>query len=181
MNEQQVYRRLVRRSVHRSRSTLVVVVLALLSLAAVFIGIESVLAALGLQPLVLAPDDALLVESIWLSLIALPGLVLVVLAILPARRPRHELPDERMAVVVDDSVLAGAVKHAVLTVARVPADRVSSSISSRRSDTRVVPTSGSPLDRAALESAARELVSTLAPKPPVAIALRVTETGVVGS
>ena len=181
MNDTSLQRRIVRRSLHRSRSVLASIVLALLALAAVFVGIESVLAALRLPPLVISPDAALATESIWLALIALPGLVLVVLAVLPARRPRHELPDTRMAVVVDDGVLAGAVKHAVLRSARVPADRVRSSVSTRRSETSVTPTSGSPLDRAELESAATALVDSLAPRPAVRVRLRVSEQGVVGS
>jgi hypothetical protein len=181
VNEQQIYRRVTRRSLYRSRSSLSVLVLALLAVAAVFVGIESVLAALGMAPLLISPESALAVSSLLLGLIAVPGLVLVVLAIVPSRRPRHELPDTRMAVVVDDGVLAGAVKHAVLRVARVPSDRVTSSISRRSSSTRVVPTSGTPLDHAALDGSANGIIESLAPRPPVRVSVTVSENGVVGS
>jgi hypothetical protein len=181
VNEQKLHRRMVRRSRYRSRSLLAIVVLTLVALVAIYVGIECVLAALAMPALLVTPGAALDASSIWLALIAVPGLLLIVLALVPGRRPRHELPDERMVVVVDDGVLAGAVKHAVLTTARVPADRVSSTVAFRRSSTRVVPTSGSPLDTAVLTASAQRLVESLAPKPSLKVDLRVSESGVVGS
>lgn len=181
MTEVTLYRRLIRRSRHRSRSLAVIVVLIVLAIVAAYVGTESVLAAIDRPPLLISPAAALAVVSPWLALAAIPGVILLVIALAPGRRGRHELPDERMAVLVDDGVLAGALKHAVIRTAGVPAGRVSSMMSNRRSDVRVVPTSGEPLDEAAITAAAEAVVEALQPKPSVRVALRVAPTGVIGS
>lgn len=188
MTEQQLYRRLVRRSRHRSRSGTVVVALVLLALVAVYAGIESVLAALGKPALLVSPVDAIdAIENpeMWVlvgaAVAAVIGLVLIVVALTPGTRSRHELLDDRMAVVIDDDVLAGAISHATNREARVPADRISTSVGRRRGIVWVTPTSGVPLDSALLTTTAEKLVAVLDPRPALAVAVSVNERGVVGS
>lgn len=188
MTEQQLYRRLVRRTIFRSRSAAVILALAVIALAAVYVGIESVLGALELRALLVSPADFVDAVNAPTTLTlasaagaAVLGLILVLVAIIPSRRGRHELPNDRMAVVVDDSVLAGAIGAAVIREAGVPASRVGTVVSRTRGEVRVTPTSGSPLDHSALETSAHALVATLAPKPDLRVAVTVASGGVVGS
>jgi hypothetical protein len=188
MNEQRLYRRLVRRTAHRSRSLAVIVALVASAILVAYAGVELVLAALGQPALLLSPKDAIeKVEhpgTIALAAAAVAlvlGVILLIIAFASGRRARHELPDERMAVVIDDQVLAGAISKVARTEARVPDQRVSTSVSRRRAIVRVTPTSGQPLDRAALTTVAETVVSSLNPSPHVRIAVAIAEKGVVGS
>lgn len=188
MNEQQLYRRLVRRSQHRSRSLAVIVALVLSAVILAYAGVELVLCAVGAPALLLSPSDAVRQldhpGTVTLSVAAVAlvlGVLLLVLALAPAARARHELPHERMAVVIDDQVLAGAISTVTRARAAVPGDRVSTSVARRRSTTRVTPTSGLPLDRGALAAAAEDVVARLDPRPPVRVNVTVAERGVVGS
>jgi hypothetical protein len=188
MNEQQLYRRLVRRSRHRSRSFAVVVALAVTAILVAYAGVELVVAALGFPALLLSPADAIdqvehpgaIVLGVGAVALVL-GVILLVIAFSSGHRARHELPDERMAVVIDDQVLAGAISKVARVEAKVPNERVSTAISRRRGIVRVIPTSGQPLDAAALATVSEGVVSSLEPHPPVRITVAVAEHGVVGS
>jgi len=188
MTEQQLYRRLVRRSRHRSRSGTVVVALVVLAIVAIYAGIESVLAATGMPALLVSPVDAIdAIENpgtpvlIGAAVAAVLGIVLLVVALSPGTRSRHELLDDRMAVVIDDDVLAGAISHATNREARVPAERISTVVARRRGVVRITPTSGVPLNTASLTTAAEQLVAALDPRPALAVSVSVNERGVVGS
>jgi hypothetical protein len=188
MNEQQLYRRLVRRSRHRSRSLAVVVALVVTAILVAYAGVELVVAALGYSPLLLSPANAIAqVEkpgAVMLGVAAVAlvlGVVLLLIALTSGHRARHELPDERMAVVIDDQVLAGAISKVARSEAKVPNERVSTAVSRRRGIVRVIPTSGQPLDAGALTAAAEGVVSSLEPRPPVRITVAIAEHGVVGS
>jgi hypothetical protein len=188
VNEHKLYKRLVRRSSHTSRSFAVSLALILLILGAAYIGTECVLSALGYQPLLVSPDAA--IESIdsptqWLligaSVGAVLGLIFLILAFAPGRLSRHAVPDERMAVLIDDGVLAGAIAHVTERDARLAAGRVSATVSAKAGRVRVVPTSGILLDTASLTSSATEFVSTLDPHPRLRVSVDVAPSGVVGS
>ena len=188
MTEQRLYRRIVRRSTFRSRSTAVIVTLTAVAVAAAYAGVESVLAALDLPPLLVAPADVITFldkpEAFALGIAAAAavlGVVLIIAAVAPGRRGRHELPNGRMAVLVDDGVLAGAIGAAVTREAGLPASRVASLVSRSRSVVRVTPTSGSPLDHSALEGSARTLVGSLDPRPALRATVEIAPGGVVGS
>ena len=182
MTETQLYRRLVRRSTYRSRSAAVIITLALVALAAVYAGIEVVLAALDLPALLVTPAEALGLLTVPVAVgLALVGLIVLLVALTPGRRSRHELPNDRMAIVIDDGILAGALGRAVTREAALPATRVSTVISRRRGTVRVTPTSGVPLDQAALATAAQTLVTTLDPRPALRVGVDVASGGVVGS
>jgi hypothetical protein len=188
MTEQALYRRLARRSLHRSRSAAVVVALVVLSLVAVYVGIEATLAALGRGPLLISPADAVAaLESpttivlAGAAVVAILGIVFVLLALLPGSRGRHEVPNERLAVVVDDSVLAGAIGGVAQRASGVAPSRVVTSVSKRRGAVTITPTSGVPLDSAALSATAQDFVHTLQPRPAVKVGVTVAANGVVGA
>ena len=188
MNELSIARRLARRALHRSRSASVIVVLALVALTAAWVATESVLAALDLAPLLVAPSavvDLLAADEpvVLYSAIAaaMLGLVLLAVALAPARRRRHVLAHDRMVVVVDDDVLAGAIGRAGRVTAAVPASRVRTSVSTRRATISVVPTSGLRVDSEAVKSSAAALIERLDARPALRVEVAVAPSGVVGS
>lgn len=152
-----------RRMIHRSRSVAVVATLSVVALVAAWAGTESVLRALGMPPLVAAPET--LVDVVqgtpWIAALtalglALVGLVLVVLALSPGRRGRRVLSDERALVVVDDTVLAGALSRSAASAARVPAGQVSTSLGRRTAHVSVAPLSGFPVAGDSITAAVEE-------------------------
>jgi len=182
------YRRIVRRSQHRSRSTAVVVVLVVLVGALALVGTESVLAALDRAPLLVSPADVLQFvdnpDAIGIavaSALGVLGIVLLAIAFSPGRRARHELPDDRMAVVIDDGVLAGAMVRAAVRESRLPASRVTAVVSRRRGTVTVVPTSGSLVDSPSVSRAVENAVAALDPQPQIRSTVTVSDRGVVGS
>ncbi|SBN61783.1 hypothetical protein GA0004736_0674 [Curtobacterium sp. 9128] len=167
-----VERRIRRRSVHRSRSTAVSVALVVLVLVAAWIGTESVLRAVGAAPLLadpqtvvdtaLRPDAAFvtIAEVIAVVLVVL-GVVLVVLALKPGRQHRSPVPHDRGAVVIDTRIIAATAANAAGSAAGVPEGNTSASSRGNRTDVRVVPVSGVPVDEAAVRAAVTERLSQL--------------------
>lgn len=188
MNEQNIQRRLVRRERFRSRSRASIVALSLVALGLAYVGVECALAALSHGPLLVAPeqliagiDDPSTYVVVGAGVAVLFGLVLVVLAVSPGRRARHALPHDRMGIVVDDDVLAGSLGRAARGAASVAAGRVRTTVSARRATIAVTPSSGFPVDRAAVETASREVAASLAPVPRITVGVAVSASGVVGS
>lgn len=188
MSDTSVYRRTLRRELHRSRSLSASLALGVVAVGLAYAGTESVLAALELDPWLISPEQALeAVNTPSPMLIAgataavVFGVVLLVLAVTPGRRSRHSLPHDRLAIVVDDDVLAGALGSAARAAASVPDGRVHTTISARRANVSVIPSSGHPLDRTSIETAVLDLTSTLAPSPRIRPDVSIATAGVVGS
>lgn len=161
------YRRIRRRETHASRSTSAVVVAVVLVLALAYLVTEIVLAAAAQQPLLVAPaqmvaDAAGLasVQVAWLVtagvVLAVLGLVLLVLGLGSARRPRHVLPEDRAVVVVDNEVIASALVRTAADTDDIDPDRAVGSVSHRTATVRITPTSGVRVDRDAISAALDE-------------------------
>ncbi|MGN8049058.1 DUF6286 domain-containing protein [Curtobacterium sp. 22159] len=166
MSNGSVERRIRRRSVHRSRSTAVAVSLVVLALVAAWIGTESVLRALGRPPLLADPQTAVdaalrpdaasitVAEVVAVVLVVL-GVVLVVLALKPGRQHRSVVEHDRGAVIVDTRIVASTAANAAGRAAGVPEGNASATARGRRTDVRVVPVTGVPVDEHAVEEAVR--------------------------
>ena len=179
-------RRLVRRERHRSRSTAVTVALVVLILVAAYIGTESVLSLIGRPALLQTPSTllgALSEPAVWsipaIAVLAVLGIVALVAALAPGRRARHRLADHRVAVVVDDDVLAGSLSRRVATAGSVPRSQARTLVSPRRATVHVTPNSGFAIERDAVSAAAREVVAELAPIPGVRTRVVIAESGVL--
>ncbi|MBG6054960.1 signal transduction histidine kinase [Salinibacterium sp. CAN_S4] len=186
--EAATYRRIIRRERHNSRSVAVSITLALVALGLAYVTVELVLGALELPALLVAPVDAVAVLNeptvpvIAGSAVAVAiGLVLLIIALAPGRRARHEIPNTRMAVVVDDVVLAGALGRAGRVAASVPAQRVRTTVTARRALVSITPTSGIEVDAEATEAATSRVAAELAAKPPLTVSVSIAQSGVVGS
>jgi len=158
-----------------------------LALAAAYVAVECVLAALGLAPLLVSPSAA----RDWLSaasplalgiagVAVLLGLVLLIVAFSAGRRARHTLPNDRMVVVVDDSVIAGAVARETRRVTGVAPERVHADVSRRLVRVAVTPTSGLPIDAGTVQGAADATLASLKPGPRLRAQVAVA-AGTVGS
>jgi hypothetical protein len=187
-------RRVLRREQHSSRSGSAIVVLVLLTLVVGYVGVEAVYAALGRPALLFSPVDVLstltsTVEGGGTSGVVLGagvaavvvGLVLLVLAVTPGRRGRHAIDDERVAVVVDDRVIASSLARAARVSGRLSEQQVSAWVSRRRAQIDLTPSSGLAVDEASVESAARTELETTAYRPALTARVRTTDAGRLGA
>ena len=187
-----LYRRLLRRETHASRSVPTVVVALLLLVVVAWAGTESALAALG-RPALLASlvdlpatlaataaDAPALVLAVGAAT-ALVGLVLLVLALAPGRRGRHAIDDERVAAVVDDEVVAAAAARRARTAGRLGASQVRAWVSRRRVGLDLVRSSGVALDDEAVLAAVRDDLASIAWQPPLEVTARVERRGRIGA
>ncbi|MFJ4074043.1 DUF6286 domain-containing protein [Curtobacterium sp. NPDC089991] len=188
MSNGSVERRIRRRSVHRSRSTAVAVALVVLALVAAWIGTESVLRAIGRPPLLADPQTAVdaalqpdaafvtIAEVIAVVLVVL-GIVLIVLALKPGRQHRSVVQHDRGAVVIDTRIVASTAANAAGTAAGVPEGNASATARGRRTDVRIVPVTGIPVDEQAVQAAVRDRLSGLDERFGQNIRVRVDEKG----
>ncbi|NQW91961.1 MULTISPECIES: DUF6286 domain-containing protein [unclassified Curtobacterium] len=188
MSNGSVERRIRRRSVHRSRSTAVAVALVVLALVAAWIGTESVLRAIGRPPLLADPQTAVdaalqpdaafvtIAEVIAVVLVVL-GIVLIVLALKPGRQHRSVVQHDRGAVVIDTRIVASTAANAAGTAAGVPEGNASATARGRRTDVRIVPVTGIPVDEQAVQAAVRDRLSGLDERFGQNIRVRIDEKG----
>lgn len=184
-----LYRRLLRRETHASRSgsvvvsMLVVLVLAAVAVfAAVLVFTEQSL--LGIDPRVVvdgvgrAPDgtDPTIVVTIG-ALVAVVGLVFLLHGLLPRRRPRHALSSSRLAVVVDDEVLASAAARAARSATRLGPDAAVGTVGRRTVDVLLRPAAGVDVPALAASEAVEREFAEIDPQPALAARVRVQPNG----
>jgi hypothetical protein len=184
--------RIVRRETHSSRAVLAGIAALIITLLAIYALLESTLRAVGQPPWLLDPLSAAqaiadLPEGIPALLLGALGAVLFMLglifflnAVLPGKRARHTLPDRRAAVVVDDEVIASALARRARLTAGVIQEQVVVVVSQREVVVNVRPTSGIPVDEAAIRSAVEEEVRTMALVPEPAVRVHLAAAGVIG-
>ncbi|KQO48342.1 MULTISPECIES: hypothetical protein [unclassified Frigoribacterium] len=189
-----LYRRVLRRELHSSRSGSTIVVLVLLTLVVGYVGVEAVYAALGRPALLFSPVDVLATLTSSVDgggtsghvlgagvVAALVGLVLVALAVTAGRRGRHTIDDDRVAVVVDDRVIASSLARTARTSGRLSEQQVSAWVSRRRAQIDLTPSSGLTVDDAAVGSAARAELESVAYRPALSARVRTTDQGRLGA
>lgn len=186
------YERLMRRETHSSRTTasiLAAVVVVALSLWGLF---ETALKSIGQLPWLASPEQAAgwlggLPEDSSRGLLCaagagfvLIGLYFFLSAVLPGRRARHAIPNERAVVVVDDRVLAASLARRARLQARVSTEQVVVIVSRRLVEVQLRPTSGLPVDESAVRAAIEDELrrNSVSPVPPVRI--RLAPVGVIG-
>ncbi|QHC59821.1 DNA/RNA endonuclease G [Rathayibacter sp. VKM Ac-2760] len=182
------YRRYLRRETHRSRSAAQIVVLVLIALIAAYVGTEAVLAVFGAAPLLLAPS-ALLGAIVGVTDLAsgaiigiavgtaILALIVLILALAPGARARHTVDDDRLAVVIDDGVIASSLARSARTAARSRREDTSTSIGRRTAVVEVTPSSGITVDRDAVQSAVDEELGRIAARPATRATVRVSDSG----
>jgi hypothetical protein len=190
--ETRAYRRILRRETHSSRSAAAVVVLIALLIVSAWVGIESVSAGLGTRALLFSPVDVLptLVTAASAqaavviaagTLCAIVGLILVIVGITSGRRGRHTVDDSRVAVVIDDQVIAAALARRARVAAALAPGQVNAWVSRRSARITVTPATGTKADDRAVLEAAREHLLETAYTPPIAADVRVADAGRIGA
>lgn len=183
------YRRILRRETHASRSgSLVVAVLVLVLLAAAVVFAASLVLldqnVAGVEPR--AVVDAATVAprgtEAWIvivagAVVALVGLALLLKAVLPQRRPRHTMSSERLAVVVDDEVIASAAARAARSVTRLGPNAAVGTVGRRTVDVVVRPAAGVDVPVVAVGEAVDRELTAIDAEPTIASRVRVQPTG----
>lgn len=184
--------RVIRRETHSPRSGLSVVAAILVTVAAIYALLESVLAALGEPAWLVHPLDALT----WLAelpgpypqillgaagvLMALVGLIFLGHGLLPGRRARHVIANPRVAIVVDDEVIASALAKSARMAAGVTREQIMVVVSARLVQVNVRPTSGIRLSEQKIQAAVESQLTAMGLDPQPAVAVKLATSGVVG-
>ena len=179
-----VLKRVVRRETHSPRTVSTVIVLALVVVAAIYVGVEIVLHLLGVGPFLVAPGAALT----WLQelpdqhqglvvagglLVAVAGVVLVWFALGAGRRPKHELGSSSYAVLVDNGVIASSVAERVRRELVLSKGAVVVGVGHRSADITVRPEPGQPVDRRHVRAVAESELAGYELSPRVKVRARV--------
>lgn len=131
----------------------------------------------GMPPLLLGALGAVL---------AMIGLFFVLNAVLPGRRARHVLNGHgdgwsSPAVVVDDEVIASALARRARVAANVTPEQVMVVVSRRQILVNVRPTSGVPVDEAAILKAVEGELGEMALVPVPEVRVNLASSGVIGA
>lgn len=186
------YRRILRRETHSSRAVLAIAVAVAVILLCLYTGTEIILMMLDHPALLAAPQDMLTaLSTLAATPIATPlttgillmalGVLLLVGALAPGRRARHQIPSSRAAVVVDNEVIASALARHAAHAGNVNPDNTVVSVSARHAIVHLTPTSGTPVLRDAAEHAVREQLDAFTLSPPVRPSVVIAATGKVGT
>jgi hypothetical protein len=186
------YRRILRREMHSSRSGAAIVVLIALIVVAAYVGIEAVYAGLGLHALVFSPLDVLAtLRSAALEhgalviatgiIAAVVGIVLIVIGFAPGRRGRHIIPDSRVAVVVDDQVIAGSLARRARLAGSLASGQVNAWVARSSARITLTPASGAQADEDAVLASARDEVGAAGYQPKLEPQVRVSVSGRLGA
>jgi len=155
--------------------------------------LESALRAIGQQPWLIDPQTAAerlvklpegispLLLGATGAVLAMFGLVFLLNAVLPGRRARHLLEDPRVAVVVDDEVIAAALARSARAAANVTQEQVMVVVSQRLVVVNVRPTSGVPVHEQRVQSAVEDELRAMSPSPMPAIRVNIAVSGVIGA
>ncbi|MBO9625886.1 MAG: hypothetical protein J7484_05890 [Microbacterium sp.] len=166
--ETAIYRRVLRRETHAPRTAPAVLVA----------GAAAVLALVGVGAVIWWAVDvnvrgpietaagttagtprALLVGAGAVAIVV--AVLMLGAALLPGRRARHARTTDRVALVVDDGVLADAVADAVSADAGVDRRQVSVTLLRRGVRVTITPTSGVPVDKVSAAQAAERTVAAI--------------------
>ncbi|WP_240630363.1 DUF6286 domain-containing protein [Specibacter cremeus] len=184
--------RILRREAYSSRAPLSIIAAIVIGLLAVYGLLEAMLRVLRQPPWLLDPPVAArwiadLPHGVSSTLLGVIGAVVVLLglvalanALLPGRRARHVIPDPRVAVVVDDEVIASALARRARTVAGVTREQVMVVVSRAAVQVNIRPTSGIRLAEEAIRAAVQAEVDAMVLDPRPAVRVQVGQSGVIG-
>jgi hypothetical protein len=190
MTSPALYRRIVRRETHSPRSGAAITIAVLLMLVAAWIGTESVLAAIGQPPLLLAPQNLVssalqaaaspvaLLVAIG-AVVAVVGIILIIVSFAPGRRGRRGSISSRTAAVVDDRVIAQSLAHTASYAADVDPDQVSVSVGARTVRVEITPTSGRSVDQQSVRDAVALDAASYDYRPALRANVRLSKKGTV--
>lgn len=184
-----ILRRIVRRETHTPRTTATFVVVLVLVAALVYLAIEEILHLASAGPLLWSPVDMVAWASALpaeqprgavvggAAAVVLAGLVLIVLAIAPGRRPRHALDATEHAVLVDNGVIASALSRHISEETGLNPDAVVVGVGHRTADVTVKPETGWSIDERHIRELADAEISRYGLSPSLKTRVRIARTG----
>ncbi len=185
-------RRILSRETHSPRSGVAVIAAILVATVAVYCMLEMMLGALGQPAWLLHPMEAArraaglpgatptpLLGAAGL-LVALIGLIFLCNGLLPGRRARHVIVHPRVAIVVDDEVIASALAKSARMAAGVTREQVMVVVSARAVQVNIRPTSGIRLSEDGIKTAVEAELDTMSLEPAPVVTVRLAESGVIG-
>jgi hypothetical protein len=157
-----------------------------------YAGTEIVLMMLNRRALLAAPQDMLTTLGTLGSapvaapvtigiLLMLAGILLLIGALTPGRRARHQIPSGRAAVVVDNEVIASALARQAAHAGNANPDNTVVSVSAHRAIVHLTPTSGTPVQSDAIKEAVQQQLAAFELYPPVRASVVIAAAGKVGS
>ncbi|PCN47047.1 hypothetical protein Csp2054_13760 [Curtobacterium sp. 'Ferrero'] len=181
--------RVLRRETRPSRSGTVVLAMLLTLLASA--AIVSVAAVVLLGQIVAGTDPRSVVDAAVRAprgtdttvvvtvgvVVAVVGLVFLLRGLLPGRRPRHTVPSHRLAVVLDDEVVASAAARAARSATRLGPDAAVGTVGRRTVDVVLRPAAGVDAPVVAATEAVQRELDALDLRPTVTARVRVQPTG----
>ena len=185
--------RILHRETHSSRATAACIAAVLVILLSLYALLESAVRAIGQPPWLIDPQTAAerivalpnglppLLLGVIGAVVAAAGLFFFLSAILPGRRAKHLLDMPRVAVVVDDEVIASSLARRARLAANVTPEQVMVVVSQRQAIVNVRPTSGVPVSENAVREAVEDELRSMAPVPVPAVRVNLAETGVIGA
>ncbi|GAA4192552.1 hypothetical protein GCM10022288_24960 [Gryllotalpicola kribbensis] len=187
------YRRILRRETHSSRAVLAIAAAVAIILLCLYAGAEIILMMVNHTALLAAPQDMLsALSTLGATPIAVPvtigillmllGVLLIIGALTPGRRARHQLlPSIRAAVVVDNEVIASALARHAAHAGNTHPDNAVVSVSAHRAVIHLTPTSGTSVRSDAVENVTREQLASFELYPHVHASVVINANGKVGA
>jgi hypothetical protein len=189
--------RILHRETHSSRAVVATAAAVLVIGLAAYGLLEAAVHAIGQPAWLIEPQVAaerlvalpagispLLLGAIG-GVLAMFGLVFFLNGVLPGRRARHLLGGGRdtagPAVVVDDEVIASSLARRARLAANVTPEQVMVVVSQRQAEVNVRPTSGVPVDEAAVLAAVQSELDSMALDPSPEVRVKVAHSGVIGA
>ncbi len=182
----------LRRETRSARSLLAVTTAIVAALLSIYCVLELLLAGLGeptwlVDPLSFVRWVAELpngVQPVLLVaagvLLALVGAVFLGHGLLPGRRARHTIEDPRVAIVVEDEVIASSLARRARMAAGVTREQVMVTVSARTVQVQIRPTSGIPLSEARIKDAVEAELAAMSLDPTPTVTVKLAESGVIG-
>jgi len=190
--------RILYRETHSSRAVVATLVAVLVVVLCAYGLLESAVHAIGQPAWLIEPQTAaerlvalpsgvspLLLGALG-AVLAMIGLFFLLSAVLPGRRARHVLNGQgdgwsSPAVVVDDEVIASALARRARLAANVTPEQVMVVVSRRLILVNVRPTSGVPVDEAAILEAVQFELGEMALDPVPEVRVNLSTAGVIGA
>lgn len=184
--------RVVRRELSPSRAILSGIAAFIVTVLAIYALLETGLRIANQPAWLIDPQSALdrfaqfpqgtnpLLLSVIGVLLLLMGAVFFGNGVVKSRRARHTLIDPRIAVVVDDEVIASALARRARLTAGVTQEQVVVAVSKRLVVVDVRPTSGVPLDGDAIRLAIEQELQEMRPMPIPQVRINIATVGVIG-
>lgn len=167
MEQQRLYRRVLRRETHASRTApattvAIIVIVAVLFVAAVQIAavVQPEIAELQQQTIAQLTDSTAL-QLIVAGVAAVLGIMLLLSAVLPGGKAKRARTSERSALVIDDGVYADAVADAIARATGLASSQLRVTVAKQRATVMVTPTSGVDVDRNAIAETVRATGASL--------------------